>query len=245
MKLQVLCLAAATATLLSGCEKRETPAGEAEVLLETQEAKISYILGADVGSQFKNEDIIIDEQALLAGINDAASDKPPRMNQEEVGEVWQAFQEEQLARREAELQAQSEANLQEGQAFLAENATKEGVVTLESGLQYRVLNEGEGKSPGAEDTVQVHYRGTLVNGTEFDSSFKRGVPAEFGVNHVIPGWIEALQLMKEGAKWELYIPSDLAYGPRGTGSIGPNQTLLFEVELLKVGAEETGESASE
>ena len=123
-----------------------------------------------------------------------------------------------------------------GEEFLKENATKEGVKTLPSGLQYKVVKEGEGKSPKATDTVSVHYKGTLINGTEFDSSYKRNEPAEFPVNRVIPGWTEALQLMKEGSKWMLYIPAKLAYGERGTpgGPIGPNETLIFEVELLKV-----------
>lgn len=125
--------------------------------------------------------------------------------------------------------------MQKGEEFLKENAAKEGVKTLPSGLQYKVLKEGDGKSPKATDTVVVHYKGTLINGKEFDSSYKRGEPAEFPVNRVIKGWTEALQLMKEGSKWMLYIPSNLAYGERGAGAdIGPNETLIFEVELLKV-----------
>lgn len=125
--------------------------------------------------------------------------------------------------------------MQKGEQFLKENAAKEGVKTLPSGLQYKVIKEGEGKSPKATDTVSVHYKGTLIDGKEFDSSYKRGEPAEFPVNRVIKGWTEALQLMKEGSKWMLYIPSNLAYGERGAGAdIGPNETLIFEVELLKV-----------
>lgn len=129
----------------------------------------------------------------------------------------------------------AESAAAKGEAFLKENATKEGVKTLPSGLQYKVIKEGTGKSPKATDTVSVHYRGTLINGTEFDSSYKRNAPAEFPVNRVIRGWTEALQLMKEGSKWMLYIPSNLAYGSRGAGGdIGPDETLIFEVELLKV-----------
>jgi len=129
----------------------------------------------------------------------------------------------------------AETPQQKGEAFLKENATKEGVKTLPSGLQYKEIKAGTGKTPKATDTVSVHYRGTLINGKEFDSSYKRGEPAEFPVNRVIPGWTEALQLMKEGSKWMLYIPSKLAYGERGAGGdIGPNETLIFEVELLKV-----------
>jgi FKBP-type peptidyl-prolyl cis-trans isomerase len=139
-----------------------------------------------------------------------------------------------MAEQEASAKLVAETNIKEGEAFLAENAKKEGVVVLESGLQYKILTAGTGAIPTPENTVEVHYKGTLLDGTEFDSSFKRGVPAQFGVTQVIPGWVEALQLMKEGAKWELYVPADLAYGPGGTGGlIGPNQTLIFEVELLK------------
>lgn len=124
---------------------------------------------------------------------------------------------------------------EKGEAFLAENAKKEGVKTLPSGLQYKVIKEGDGKQPGKTDTVSVHYKGTLIDGREFDSSYKRGQPAEFGVTQVIKGWVEALQLMKEGSKWQLFIPSSLAYGERGAGAlIGPGETLVFEVELLKV-----------
>ncbi len=236
MKFKSLVLAAAITAVLSGCERQaETTEHNTGVPLESQEAKISYILGTNIGSQFKSEEINIDEQALLAGITDAIAGNTPRMDQEEIVAVLQSFQDQQVARQEESMKVKAEANLLEGQQFLSENATKEGVVTLESGLQYKVIESGEGNSPAVDDIVQVHYRGTLIDGSEFDSSFKRGVPAEFGVNQVIPGWTEALQLMKEGAKWELYIPSELAYGPGGTGGpIGPNQTLLFEVALLKI-----------
>lgn len=131
--------------------------------------------------------------------------------------------------------AHAQAGREKGEAFLAENAKKEGVKTLPSGLQYKVIKDGAGKQPGKADTVSVHYKGTLIDGTEFDSSYKRGEPAEFGVTQVIKGWTEALQLMKEGAKWQIFLPSSLAYGERGAGAlIGPGETLVFEVELLKV-----------
>jgi FKBP-type peptidyl-prolyl cis-trans isomerase FkpA len=146
----------------------------------------------------------------------------------------QARAAEQQQAAEKERAAQSEKNRQEGAEFLAANMAKEGVMTTDSGLQYKVLVEGSGESPTAEDTVQVHYRGTLIDGTEFDSSYSRGEPTEFKVGAVIAGWTEALQMMKEGDKWELYIPSDLAYGERGAGAdIGPDSVLIFEVELLK------------
>ena len=181
----------------------------------------------------------VDVTAFSAGVEDALSDAEPRLAQDDVIAVLESFQQEQIAEREAENSALADKNKAEGDAFLAENGKKEGVVTLESGLQYKIIEEGEGPSPGAEDTVEVHYTGTLIDGTEFDSSHRRGVPATFGVNQVIPGWTEALQLMKEGAKWQLVIPPGLAYGPGGTGGpIGPNQTLIFEVELLKAKVEE-------
>lgn len=248
MKFKPLFLALAVAATLVGCDKQTEKKAEDTVKLDSQEAKVSYILGTNVGSQFKNEDIAIDEHALLAGITDATEGNPPRMTQEEIVAVLQSFQEQQVAKQEAAMKEASEANQQEGEQFLSENAAKEGVVTLESGLQYKVIKEGEGSSPKEDDVVQVHYQGNLIDGTEFDSSIKRGVPAEFGVNQVIPGWTEALQLMKEGGKWELFIPPELAYGPGGTGGpIGPNQTLLFEVELLKIlpSDEVEGETAAE
>lgn len=236
----------AAAVALGGCNKQSEPAADAaEVKLDSQEAKVSYILGTNVGGQFKSEGITVDTDALLAGITDATNDVPPRMTQEEIIEVLQAFQEEQLAKQEAAFQAAAEANKQEGEKFLADNAAKEGIVTLDSGLQYKIVTEGSGEMPSETDTVQVHYRGTLVDGSEFDSSYRRGEPAEFAVNQVIPGWTEALQLMKEGAKWELFIPPELAYGPGGAGGpIGPNQTLLFEVELLKILPENASEKGA-
>ncbi|MCK9563940.1 MAG: FKBP-type peptidyl-prolyl cis-trans isomerase, partial [Bacteroidales bacterium] len=203
------------------------------------EQKLSYIFGQNIGGQFKAEGMAVDVAAFSAGVQDAISDAEPRLDHDEVIAVLESFQQEQMAEREAQHNAQAETNKAEGDAFLAENAQKEGVVTLESGLQYLIIEEGDGPSPSAEDTVEVHYTGTLIDGTEFDSSHRRGMPASFGVNQVIPGWTEALQLMKEGAKWQLFIPPGLAYGPGGTGGpIGPNQTLIFEVELLKASVEE-------
>ena len=168
------------------------------------------------------------------------SNAEPQLTEEDIAATIQAFEVMMTAKRDemqqAEQQAtqmQAEANLQEGSAFLAENGAKEGVTTTDTGLQYKVLVAGTGDKPGIDSMVEVHYSGRLLDGTEFDSSVKRGVPAQFGVTQVIAGWTEALQLMSEGAKWELYIPADLAYGPGGTGPIGPNQTLIFEVELLK------------
>jgi len=157
------------------------------------------------------------------------------MTEQEIQETLKTFQQEMAAKQAEKTKQLAEINKKEGEAFLAENKKKEGVKTLPSGLQYKILTEGSGKTPKETDTVTTHYRGTLIDGTEFDSSFKRGQPASFTVNGVIKGWTEALQLMKEGSKWQLFIPSDLAYGDRGAGGqIGPHATLIFEVELISI-----------
>jgi FKBP-type peptidyl-prolyl cis-trans isomerase len=224
----------------------EAPAASnpAEVVLDTKEQKTSYVIGANIGGQLSGQGIEFDQPALMAGLQDALTGAEPRLSEEEshaaIQEIiadQQARAQERQAEQQAERQAQSEKNKAEGNAFLAENKDKEGVVTTDSGLQYKVLVEGTGDRPTAEDVVQVHYRGTLIDGTEFDSSYERGEPAEFPVTGVIPGWTEALQLMREGAKWEIYVPAELAYGSRGAGSaIGPDAVLIFEVELLKAHA---------
>ena len=214
---------------------------QSEVVLESNAQKSSYVIGTDIGGRLSSQGFDIDQTALFAGLEDSLTGAEPRLSQEEaqaaitqVIEEQQARAAEQREAAETERAAAAEKNRAEGEAFLAANKEKEGVVTTESGLQYKVIVEGSGEKPTAEDTVQVHYRGTLIDGTEFDSSYARGEPAEFKVNQVIAGWTEALQLMSEGAKWELYIPSDLAYGGRGAGSdIGPDAVLVFEVELLK------------
>jgi FKBP-type peptidyl-prolyl cis-trans isomerase FklB len=157
------------------------------------------------------------------------------LTDQEARETMTVFQKEMMAKQEVLAKKLGEKNKKEGEAFLAENKKKEGVKTLPSGLQYRVIKEGTGRKPKATDKVLTHYRGTLIDGTEFDSSYKRGTPTSFKVNEIIPGWTEALQLMKEGAKWQLFIPSNLAYAERGAGrDIGPNATLIFEVELISI-----------
>jgi FKBP-type peptidyl-prolyl cis-trans isomerase len=224
--------------VLAGCDQMNNPPKEAD--LQTQDQKISYLLGMDNGKNIQTIDIEIDNAAFQQGFNDGLNNAEPQLTEEQIAEAIKAFETVMTAKREemqqAEQQAsqmQADANLAEGSAFLAENGAKEGVVTTESGLQYRVLVAGSGAKPSVDSMVEVHYAGRLLDGTEFDSSVKRGVPAQFGVTQVIAGWTEALQLMPEGSKWELYIPADLAYGPGGTGPIGPNATLIFEVELLQ------------
>jgi FKBP-type peptidyl-prolyl cis-trans isomerase FklB len=203
--------------------------------LETLMDKVSYSIGLNIGKDFKSQNIEVNPELLARGIKDAISDTKPLLTDEEIQEAIGSFQQERMAEAEEMAKAAGEKNRQEGESFLLENAKKEGVVTLPSGLQYKVIEEGTGKSPEPGDQVTVHYRGTLVDGTEFDSSYERGEPVTFPVGGVIPGWTEALQLMKEGAKWQLFIPPSLAYGEKGAGQvIGPNSTLIFDVELISV-----------
>jgi FKBP-type peptidyl-prolyl cis-trans isomerase len=211
-----------------------------EIALDTQEQKISYLLGLDSGKNILSMDMGFNKDAFFDGQEDALTDALPRLTDEEIAATIKVFEQQMTAKQQAMQQEQAETvglqadtNAIEGAEFLAANGVKEGVTTTASGLQYRVLTAGSGPKPTVESTVEVHYAGRLLDGTEFDSSIKRGVPAQFGVTQVIAGWTEGLQLMNEGSKWELYIPAGLAYGPGGTGPIGPNSTLIFEVELLQ------------
>jgi FKBP-type peptidyl-prolyl cis-trans isomerase FklB len=208
---------------------------EEAVSLKTQRDKISYIIGMDAGSNFKKQSIDIDADIFMKGFKDALSGNKAALSDDETREAMNAFREERMKQHEEKVKKITEKNKTEGEAFLAENKKKEGVVTLLSGLQYKIIKEGDGKIPQEEDTVTVNYRGSLVDETEFDSSYKRGNPATFPVNGVILGWQEALKLMKVGSKWQLFVPAGLAYGEQGTGNtIGPNSTLIFEVELLSI-----------
>ncbi len=210
-------------------------AAQEKPTLKDQKEKISYIIGMDIGANLKKQSIDIDADIVARGIKDGLSGAKPLLSQQEAREVMTAFEKEMKARQEAAQKVAGEKNKKEGEIFLAENKKKEGVKTLPSGLQYKVIKPGSGKKPAATDTVTTHYRGTLINGTEFDSSYRRGKPATFPVSGVIPGWTEALQLMEEGAKWQLFIPPNLAYAERGAGQvIGPHTTLIFEVELISI-----------
>ncbi|MFI5293672.1 MAG: FKBP-type peptidyl-prolyl cis-trans isomerase N-terminal domain-containing protein [Thermodesulfovibrionales bacterium] len=206
-----------------------------EISLKEKKDKVSYAIGLDVGNAMKKQSIDIDTDIFVKGLKDALSGGKKLMTDDEIRETMTAFSREMADKQKETMNKLAEKNKQEGDAFLAENKKKDGVKTLPSGLQYKVVTEGTGKTPKAGDTVTVNYRGTLSDGTEFDSSFKRGQPATFPVNGVIKGWTEALQLMKEGAKWQLFIPSDLAYGDKGAGgTIGPNAVLIFDVELISI-----------
>lgn len=243
MKHYVMVGFVAGAIVLTGCNKETASTEPATVELDTVEKKVSYIVGYNMANQAKANDFPLDVQAMTLALEDVTAGKEPKLTQEEMQATMVTFQTEQQAKRAEAMNLVAETNLKEGQAFLEANAKKDGVKTTESGLQYKVITEGSGASPAAEDTVQVNYRGTLIDGTEFDSSYKRGEPISFPVSGVIPGWVEALQLMKEGGKWELYIPSELAYGPGGTsGAIGPNATLIFEVELLAINPDKNEQS---
>jgi len=214
-------------------------AGE-KVELKTEKDKISYAIGLDVGNGLKKNEIDVDADIVARAIKDILAGNKPLMTDEEVKTTITALQKDLQAKQQEKMKALGDKNKKEGEAFLAKNKTKEGVKTLPSGLQYKVITQGKGKTPMASDTVTVQYRGTLIDGTEFDSSYKRGQPATFPVSGVIKGWTEALQLMKEGSKWQLVIPSDLAYGASGTqgGPIGPNAVLIFEVELVSIKAQD-------
>jgi FKBP-type peptidyl-prolyl cis-trans isomerase len=206
-----------------------------EANLKTQKERLSYSIGVNAGKSLKSMEINLDLELVIQALRDAYSGSKLLMSEEEIRNVLIAYQKERLEKQAEATKLLAEKNKKEGDAFLAENKTKEGVVTLASGLQYKIIKAGEGNKPNDGDTVRVHYRGTLIDGTEFDSSFRRGKPASFRLGNVIAGWTEALKLMPVGSKWQLFIPPDLAYGTRGTGrAIGPNATLIFEVELLAI-----------
>jgi FKBP-type peptidyl-prolyl cis-trans isomerase len=211
----------------------------APLVLKTTKQKRSYAIGADigkkVGGQLKSQSVDIDPALVSRGMRDALSGAKPAMTDDEVRSTLTELRTQMQQKQAAVAKEASDKNKQAGEAFLSANKSKEGVTTLPSGLQYKILKEGDGKKPAATDTVQCNYRGTLLDGTEFDSSAKHGGPASFPVTGVIKGWTEALQLMPVGSKWQLFIPSDLAYGDRGAGgNIGPGATLIFEVELVSI-----------
>jgi FKBP-type peptidyl-prolyl cis-trans isomerase FklB len=212
-------------------QQAATPAPAAPT---TQTEKLSYAVGMNLGRQFKAQSVDVDPDMLARGMRDTLAGKTA-LTEDEARAVMEAFQNEMRTKQQAMMAQAAEKNAKEGEAFLAANKTKEGVVTTPSGLQYKVITAGTGPKPTLDDTVVCHYRGTLINGTEFDSSYKRKEPAKFPVKGVIKGWTEALQLMPVGSKWQLWVPSTLAYGDRGAGAdIGPNTMLIFEVELISI-----------
>jgi FKBP-type peptidyl-prolyl cis-trans isomerase FklB len=209
-------------------------AGEAPGL-KTEKDKLSYSIGVDMGRNFKRQEIDVDPEVLMRGFKDSYQGSKLSLSDEEMQKITGEYQVKLREKQAGAMKKAAETNQKEGEAFLAANAKKEGVTTLPSGLQYKVIKKGDGAIPKADDKVKCNYRGTLVDGTEFDSSYKGGKPITFSVGGVIPGWTEALKMMPVGSKWQLFIPSKLAYGPRGAGQkIGPNAALIFDIELLGI-----------
>jgi len=221
-----LWLAVGAVLLLSACNKT----GGKSVELKTDEEKFSYGVGLQIGGGMKSQGVKVNVDALALAITDSMEGKTPRVSETELQQVMVKQQQAIIEKRSAE----GKVNLEKGKAFLADNGKKSGVKTTKSGLQYEVLKEGKGAVPKDTSVVSVNYKGTLIDGSEFDSSYSRGQPAEFPVNGVIPGWTEALKLMKVGAKYKLFVPAELAYGEGGRPKIPPNSVLIFEVELLDI-----------
>jgi FKBP-type peptidyl-prolyl cis-trans isomerase FklB len=229
LPMKSLSIAIIALTFVTAVSAEEKPA------LKDSKDKVSYSIGLDIGSTLKKQNIDVNADVLSTGLKDALSGAKPQLTEEQIKETMTTFSKELTDKQQAKMQEAAQKNATEGEKFLAENKTKPGVKTTASGLQYKVMKEGNGPSPKETDTVVTNYRGTLINGTEFDSSYKRNEPVTFPVNGVIKGWTEALQLMKKGAKYQLFVPAGLAYGPRGAGQeIGPNATLIFEVELVDI-----------
>jgi FKBP-type peptidyl-prolyl cis-trans isomerase FklB len=229
-------------TLSGGAFAQQTPAAKPDAgsssssELKTQKDKASYAVGASIGRSLQRDGIEVDPSLLLRGLNDQMSGGKLLLNEDETKAVLTTLQQEARAKKEADMKALGEANEKEGEAYLAQNKAKEGIVTLPSGVQYKIEKQGDGPKPTTSDMVECNYRGTLINGNEFDSSYKRGKPVTFPVSGVIKGWTEILQLMPVGSKYQVVIPAELAYGPRppGGADIGPNATLIFEIELLSI-----------
>jgi FKBP-type peptidyl-prolyl cis-trans isomerase FklB len=221
-------------TIISGALALSSLAQDQGPQLKDLKDKASYSIGLNIGTNFKKQNVELNPDALLAGVKDALSGKKPALNDQEVREVMNTWSKELQEKQKT----MADKNAADGKKFLEDNKKKEGIKTTASGLQYKVLKEGNGPQPKATDTVTVDYKGTLIDGSEFDSSYKRGQPTTFPLNGVIKGWTEGLQLMKTGGKYQFFIPSELAYGARAMGpDIAPNSTLVFEVELKNVQSE--------
>jgi FKBP-type peptidyl-prolyl cis-trans isomerase len=226
---------AQTPTTKSGQATAAKKPGPAPLVLKTPKDKASYSIGMNIGKGLHKDSVDVDPAILLRGLKDGMAGGKTLLTDDEAKSAMVAIQADVRKRQEAKMAVVGDSNKKEGDEFLAQNKTKEGVVTLPSGLQYKILKEGTGPKPSANDSVVCNYKGTLIDNTEFDSSYKRGQPATFPVGQVIKGWTEVLQLMPVGSKWQVFVPSDLAYGPRAPGgTIGPNATLIFEIELLSI-----------
>lgn len=230
-----LAVGAASMLALVGCNEEAKVVSE-EVVLDSLEKKVSYTIGVSVAQNVHVDEFAFDTAAFSQAVDDIKAGKEPQLNDDEMRATMQTFQTMQREIQMKAMQAAGAENLTKGEAFLTAKLAEEGVVATDSGLLYKVVTAGTGPVPKATDTVVAHYKGTLLDGTEFDSSYKRGQPATFPVGNLIPGWVEALQLMPVGSKWELYIPANLAYGENGNQGIPPNSTLIFELELIEIAA---------
>jgi len=217
-----------------GCKQEAAEESPLDFELDSIEKKVSYVVGYDTARRMEAEGFILDSQVIAAAVEDLNSGSPVKMTDEEMQAAMKAFQTQIQEKRQAQFNIEAEQNLQRGREFLIENGKREGVITTESGLQYEVMTAGTGASPSTTDQVSVNYKGNLITGEVFDS----GEGVVFRVDQLIPGWVEALPLMKTGAKWKLFVSADLAYGPGGTGNIGPNSTLVFEMDLLSINDQE-------
>jgi len=235
MKLRNVSLIAVGMLAASSLFAAGANASNASVAPKTQQEKLSYTIGVDLGKNLKSQNLSINADMLSQGVKDALSGGKLQMSDKEMQTALKSFQQKMIAKQKEQFKKVSADNAKAGKAFLAKNKDEKGVVVLPNGLQYKVVKPGKGTPPAGDDTVTVDYEGKLVNGKVFDSTYKRGKPATFKVSQVIPGWQQALKMMKPGAEWMLYIPSDLAYGKRGVGGpIGPNETLIFKVHLISI-----------
>ncbi|KTC94011.1 FKBP-type peptidyl-prolyl cis-trans isomerase [Legionella erythra] len=243
MKIKLVAAAVVSLAMTTAFAETTTPAAgtttpataATPATLTTDIDKLSYSIGADLGKNFKKQGIEISPSAMAKGLQDGMSGSQLLLTEDQMKDVLSKFQKDLMAKRNAEFTKKAEENKSKGEAFLSQNKTKEGVVTLPSGLQYKIIEKGNGAKPTKEDTVTVEYTGRLIDGQVFDSTDKTGKPATFKVSQVIPGWTEALQLMPAGSVWEVYVPASLAYGPRSVGGpIGPNETLIFKIHLISV-----------
>jgi FKBP-type peptidyl-prolyl cis-trans isomerase FklB len=227
---------AALATAQSPAPAASPAASQATSQFANAKDKVSYAIGADIANSFRRQGLEVNPDVLVKAFKEVYTGAPAQMNDQEIREAIMAFQQDMRTKMQEKMKIEGEQNKKDEVAFLAENAKKEGVVTLPSGLQYKVITMGTGPKPAATDTVTVHYRGTFLNGKEFDSSYSRKQPATFAVNRVVKGWTEALQLMPTGSKWQLVIPAKIGYGDAGNPpAVGPSACLIFEVELISIG----------
>lgn len=234
MKVFVIAILCGSFFAMQACSQQKT-AKNKDVSLKTFQDSLSYSIGMQIGSNLVQQNIEVNAETLMAALRESYSKGKPLLTEAQVASIMNKFQAQMMEKQQAEAKKKGDENIKKGQDFLAQNGKKAGVKTTASGLQYEVIKEGTGKQPTAENTVTVHYTGTLINGKKFDSSVDRGEPATFPLKGVIAGWTEGLQLMKIGAKYRFYIPSNLGYGDRGAGAdIGPNEVLIFDVELIDV-----------